>query len=120
MTRSPSRDDIETTPAPAGRRCPVCGTVFVPVRRQRYDTNACRQVAHRRRHAALPEPTDSPPARSRREQTIYVCTDCNTRYLAEQWCQDCRRPCRRLGPGGECGCGELLTVEELLGGATME
>jgi hypothetical protein len=115
----PSRDDTETMTDPRHRVCPVCATAFVPVGRQRYDTNACRQVAHRRRHADPVEPADVPPARARRDQTVYACIDCDVRYLAQQWCYDCARPCRRLGPGGECGCGELLTVDELLGGAPM-
>ena len=32
----------------------------------------------------------------------YQCSECETRYLAEQWCPDCARPCQRLGPGGIC------------------
>src|ERR1035437_5832043 len=35
-------------------------------------------------------------------QNIYQCSECETRYLAEQWCPDCARPCQRLGPGGIC------------------
>jgi hypothetical protein len=66
----------------------------------------------RRRHDAAP--IDVPAAASRRQHTIYECPECETRYLAEQWCAECTRPCRRLGPGGECSCGELLTIDELL------
>jgi hypothetical protein len=47
-------------------------------------------------------------------QAADQCTDCEARYLAGQWCSDCSRPCQRLGPGGYCPCGELLTVDELL------
>jgi hypothetical protein len=118
---TPLRDDNETTTSPPKPTCPICGAPFTPVRRQTYCTNACRQIAWRRRHT--PHDPDNattlPPARSRRDHTIYTCTDCDTRYLAEQWCHDCHRPCRRLGPGGECPCGELLTINELLQGDHM-
>ncbi len=55
-----------------------------------------------------------PATRSRRENTIYQGDECDTRYLAEQWCYDCNRPARRIGPGGACSWGELLTIDELL------
>jgi len=114
----PCRDDIETTTHPGQRPCPVCGTSFVPTRRQRYDTNACRQIAYRRRTARPTVP--DVPAERRRDTTVYRCTECDTRYLGQQWCFDCVRPCRRLGSGGECiHCGDPLTVDELLGGAPM-
>jgi hypothetical protein len=116
--RTPSRDDNETTTHPRQRTCPICATRFTPVRRQLYDTNACRQIAYRRRAATTTQPPAVPAGR-RRDSTIYHCTECDPRYLGEQWCPDCNRPCRRLGTGGECDCGELLTINELLGGAPM-
>jgi hypothetical protein len=43
--------------------------------------------------------------------------DCETRYLSEQQCPDCSRPCQRLGAGGICPCcEEMITVEELTEG----
>lgn len=107
---TPSRNDNETI------TCAACGTTVPRTGRRRYCTPACRQAAWRRRTTTTTtEPSPPlPPARSRRDHTIYQCTDCDTRYLGEQWCPDCTRPCRRLGPGGHCNCGELLTVEELL------
>jgi hypothetical protein len=108
----PPRDDNETTTPQ--RRCPICARPFTPIRRQTYCTNACRQIAWRRRHTTL-EPIKVAPARNRSDHTIYACIECDTRYLAQQWCPDCTRPCRRLGPGGQCDCGELLTIHELLG-----
>jgi hypothetical protein len=100
------------------RSCAVCGTTFPPAGRRRYCTDACRQAAWRRRAAAArPEPGPLPAARPRREGTIYQCPGCDARYLSEQWCPGCTRPCRRLGPGGACPCGELLTISELLSGA---
>lgn len=115
----PSRDDNETTTDRPEVRCPICGRCFTPNRRQAYCTNACRQTAWRRRRTlpAAPVPVST---NSRRHRTIYTCIDCDTRYLGEQWCRDCNRPCRRAGPGGECPhCGDLLTVEELLRGDAM-
>ena len=56
------------------------------------------------------------PATSRGSITVYACPDCEARYLAEQWCPDCNRPCRRVGTGGLCPCcEEPVTVDELLG-----
>lgn len=110
---------METTTQPWQRTCPVCATPFSPIRRQVYDTNACRQIAYRRRSAAAPTPPVVPPSRPR-ASTVYLCADCDTRYLGQQWCAECNRPCRRLGLGGECiHCGDLLTVDELLGGVVM-
>ncbi len=99
--------------------CPVCATVFTPIRRQRYCSPACRQAAWRTRQPA-PAATSNPdlihPKRSRRAITVYACPDCDTRYLADQWCPDCNRPCRRVGVGGFCpSCEEPVTVDELLG-----
>ena len=114
----PPRDDNETTTRTPKRPCPICGSPFTPIRRQLYCTNACRQTAHRRRKARTPAPV--PPAGQRRDHTIYQCPDCDNRYHAQQWCDDCNRPCRRLGTGGLCAhCGETLTIEELLAGETM-
>lgn len=117
MTDLPPRDDNETTTR--HRTCPTCTTPFTPIRRQAYCSSPCRKTAWRRRHQPKPPPPEVPAARSRTEHTIYLCTDCDTRYLAQQWCHDCNRPARRLGPGGECGCGELLTLNELLTGQPM-
>ncbi|HXZ72985.1 MAG TPA: hypothetical protein VEH31_19220 [Streptosporangiaceae bacterium] len=109
---SPQRDDNETT-THRTIDCPICARPFTPVRRQAYCTPACKQVAWRRR-IAPGTPAAIPPRRDR-SNVVYQCGECDTRYLAQQWCHDCARPCRRLGPGGECGhCGELLTAEELL------
>jgi hypothetical protein len=34
--------------------------------------------------------------------TIYVCSSCEQRFLAERRCDDCNRFCRSLGLGGLC------------------
>jgi len=95
---TPSRDDNVTTSTPTATACPVCGRGFIPVRRQRYCSPACRQGAYRRRQP--PAPTTAvavPPGRSRRAGTVYACTECEARYLGQQWCPDCNRPCTRIG-----------------------
>jgi hypothetical protein len=109
----PPRNDARNDPAAA---CPACGTPFTPAGRRRYRTDACRQAAWRRRHPTGPPAVPLPPPRPRRQGSIYQCTGCDTRYLSQQWCPGCTRPCRRPGPGGYCACGELLTVDELLNG----
>jgi hypothetical protein len=110
---APSRNDNVTTTA-----CPVCAASFAPVRRQRYCSPACRQAAWRAR-AADAERKAAATAISagggRREHTVYACTDCEQRYLGQQWCEDCARPCIRLGLGGLCTeCEEPTTIDELL------
>ncbi len=117
MPDTPARDDNETT----SNRCPICSTPFTAIRRQRYCTNACRQIAYRRRHHP-PEPTIELPPGSQRENTVYACDECDQRYHAQQWCPDCQRPCRRIGPGGTCPhCDEPVAVQELFNppGAAM-
>jgi hypothetical protein len=115
---SPPRDDIETT-SPAPRwQCPTCGARFRRVRRQRYCSPACKQAAWRARQHPLaqapPDTTPQPPAR-RRDVTVYTCPDCEERYLGQQWCYECNRPCTRTGIGGLCpACDHPVAVEELL------
>ena len=113
MPEHPTRDDNETTTT----RCPICRTPFIAVRRQRYCTNACRQIAYRRRHhTADPAVVLDPPAASRRDHTIYACSECDQRYLGQQWCPNCQHPCRRIGPGGICPhCDEPVAINEITG-----
>jgi hypothetical protein len=107
----PPRSDIATTSA-----CPVCSTPFTPIRRQRYCTPACRQAAWRARH---PDPTPQPailvaPRTPRRDITVYQCSDCDTRYLGQQWCPDCNKPCVRVDLGGLCPeCDEPVTITDI-------
>ena len=104
---TPRRDDNVTTTGTAA--CPVCGTPFIPVRRQRYCCAACKQKAFRLRRPAPVPPAPAGPRPAR----VYQCGECEQRYL-EQWCHDCTRPCRALGPGGLCPCcGEAVAVSEL-------
>ena len=95
--------------------CPVCGAPFTRTGRRRYRGGACRQAAWRRRTAGPPATQQPLPAAwTRRDGTICQCGKCEARYLGEQWCTDCSQPCRRTGPGGQCPCGELLTIDELI------
>ena len=114
---TPSRNDNETTSVRPAAACPVCGTAFSPVRRQRFCSSACRQAAWRTRHTAtvLEERRPETPRRGRRQISVYACPDCEQRYLGVQWCEDCVRPCTLLGVGGlsPC-CDEPITIDELL------
>jgi hypothetical protein len=107
----PPRNDIETTSG-----CPLCGTAFTRVRRQRYCSPACRQAAWRGRSAPATQhpPAAVTPQRTRREITIYQCAECDARYLGEQWCPDCQRPCIRIDYGGLCPhCDEPVAIKDL-------
>jgi len=105
--------DVSVT-APA---CAACGGQLPTGRSRRFCSPACRQAAYRRRHQPDVQTAAPPPrGRSRLQGTVYQCPECETRYLAEQWCPDCSQPCRRLGAGGTCpSCEEVITIEELVG-----
>ena len=97
------RDDTATI------ACPVCGAGFEPEGRQRFCSTSCRQQAWRRTRTAPVEPVVT------RADTVYVCPDCDARYLGEQRCDDCNTWCRRLGPGGLCPCcDEPIAITDLL------
>jgi len=109
-THTPPSDACVTA-----RRCPACGLNLPAGRARRFCSPACRQAAYRRRHQQLPPEVPLPPRRSRLQGTVYECIECETRYLAEQWCPDCALPCRRLGPGGACPCcQEVIIIAELI------
>lgn len=113
MPDSPSRDATVTAP------CPICGRGFLPRRGRRYCSPTCRQAGFRRRHAAA---DTTPPAlpfpTSRTSTGVYECPGCGERLTGERRCPDCNLYARRIGTGGAChGCGEILTIEELLEGA---
>lgn len=105
---TPPRDDAVTT-----TRCPLCSSAFTPAGRQRFCSHACRQAAYRRRLPSTP-PTAVPTPRARRDITVYECEDCGQRYYAQQWCEDCNRPCRRIGTGGLCPhCDSAVAIADL-------
>ncbi|MBA3529374.1 MAG: hypothetical protein H0T91_08725 [Propionibacteriaceae bacterium] len=94
--------------------CLTCGRQLPIGRSRRFCSPACRQAAYRRRHQPAAAEVPPPPVQSRLHGTVYQCPDCETRYLAEQWCPDCTRPCRRIGAGGSCPCcEEVITLDEL-------
>lgn len=114
---SPQRNDNVTTSGSQQGSCRRCGKQFRRIRRQLYCEPACRQAAWRARHTEIELATaaPNPPIRHRRNVTVYVCGECEQRYLGEQWCHDCSRPCTRDGLGGLCPCcDEPVTVEDLL------
>jgi predicted amidophosphoribosyltransferase len=89
--------------------CPACGRNLDHGRR--YCSNACRQLAYRRRHEVPVVPL--PP--SGRATTVFACPSCETYLLGEQRCPDCNVFARRVGPGGECPhCGGIVAVTELV------
>src|SRR5450759_2146013 len=66
------------------------------------------------------EPHRSPPPAAATTPSTSAAR-AGTRYLGEQWCADCVRPCRALGLGCSCGhCGDLLTLDELLAGEVLQ
>lgn len=106
---APSSDVSVTAPS-----CLACGQQLPSGRSRRFCSPACRQAGYRRRHRPDPHTLPLLPRHSRLEGTVYQCPECETRYLAEQWCPDCSRPCRRLGAGGCCpNCEDVITIEEL-------
>jgi hypothetical protein len=116
-TRAPAKTQPTPpapTPAAANTPCPVCAKVFTPVRRQAYCSPACRQAAWRARHQDRTPPVVVAPRTSRREVTVYQCSECDARYIGQQWCHDCNRPCARLDFGGACPhCDEPVAVTDI-------
>jgi hypothetical protein len=105
----PGRNDNTTT-----LTCPTCAAPFTPIRRQRYCSSACRQAAWRARHTPPPVTVVVPPRTPRRDITVYQCPDCDARYLGQQWCPDCNRPCIRIDLGGLCPhCDEPVAISDL-------
>ncbi len=82
--------------------------------------NWSRSAASRPGGPASPPATAIPallvgPGRSRRQDTVYTCTECDQRYLGQQWCPDCCRPCTRTGTGGLCpACDHPVTLDDLI------
>jgi hypothetical protein len=121
MSANPVRDDTRYDSQPLAT-CPICRTEFRPDGRGRFCRPRCRQTAYRLRHrqadtATLADVTDQ----LRREhrliaRTVYECSSCQERLLGERRCSSCNLWCRKEGIGGECGgCGEIVTISELLG-----
>ena len=112
MAERPWRNDSVTIADSTLRvPCRVCQQSFAPSGRRRYCSDRCRQAAWRQRQPVAEFP---PPPPTRRGTTIYACGSCDRRFLGEQWCSDCQRPCRRIGPGGLCPhCDEPVALSDL-------
>ena len=112
-----SRDRV--SPSRNGTVTASCG---VATHRCRPEDNGCGALtpvarAHGAAATTNVTPVELSAARSRREQPVYECPECETRLLGEQRCQDCATFMRRLGSGGLCPCsGEPITINELLNG----
>ena len=96
--------------------CAHCGAALPPGRARRYCSAACRQAGYRRRaSAARPAPPLLPPRRSRTTTGACQCLGCDGLLAGERRSPDCNLFTRRIGDGGSCpGCGEILTITELL------
>jgi hypothetical protein len=94
--------------------CGVCGQALPAGRTRAWCSDACRQAAWRRRHAA-PRPVLAAKA-----DTVYECPVCEARYVGEQRCESCNSWCRRLGPGAPCPhCEEPVAVSDLVSEAQL-
>ena len=90
--------------------CPVCDNEFPASGRRHYCSSACKQQAWRDRHA-LP----ALPARTSRADTVYICPECDTRYLGERRCPDCNLFNRSLGPGAPCPhCDKPIALSDII------
>lgn len=111
---------IQEEPIPVALRnvtaetCQSCGETLLPGRRRAFCSSRCRQAGYRRRRGAQPVTTAPVPVGGRRNVTVYACPDCDTRYLGEQYCPECRTFCTRIGIGGPCPhCSEPVAVDDL-------
>jgi hypothetical protein len=121
MSANPVCDDRRNDSQPQAF-CPTCGDEFQPNGRGRFCKPRCRQKAYRFRLRQVDTATlVDITKRLRREhrliaQTVYECSSCQERLLGERRCNSCNLWCRNIGIGGDCsGCGEIVTVSELLG-----
>ena len=66
-----------------------CGRAFVSDRRRIWCSDACRQRGFRLRR----QPADAAPLmlprRLPKAVIVYICPECDTRYLGVQRCEDC-------------------------------
>ena len=105
--------DVSVTPP-----CPICQQPLPAGRARRWCSPRCRQTAYRRRQALTPT-IDVPTAASSIATGVYECPECGQRLAGERRCPECNLYARRIGTGGCCtGCGEILTIDELMEAAT--
>jgi tRNA(Ile2) C34 agmatinyltransferase TiaS len=90
--------------------CPVCDNDFAASGRRRYCSNACKQKAWRDHQA---QPHDRHPVVS--ADTVYICPQCETRYLGERRCPDCNLFTKSLGRGAPCPhCDEPIALTDII------
>ncbi len=107
------------TPPPPERSCPGCGRRFVSDRRRIWCSDACRQRGFRLRRQPADEAPLLLPRRLPKDVIVYICPECETRYLGAQRCENCGVFCRRLGPGAPCPhCDEPVVLSDLVTGTT--
>lgn len=112
-TSSGTRADISVRNDTATMTCGQCGHTFRPVGRRQWCSDACRQAAWRQRNST-PRPAVVLAAKPLKADTVYECPNCETRYLAQQYCPDCHTFCRNIGRGGSCPhCDEPVTIADL-------
>lgn len=111
-------DDAPTAPsrdATVTAHCLCCQRPIPTGRGRLYCTARCRQAAYRRRHTTATPPLALPVTSRRRDTSVYICPECDTRTVGRQRCEDCNIFTQRLGTGGHCPhCEEPVTIEELL------
>jgi hypothetical protein len=101
------------------RSCPACGLTFIADRRRVWCSNACRQRGYRLRCQPPADTLVVLPVPLPKTAVVYVCPECDTRYVGVQRCELCHVFCRRAGPGGPCPhCDEPVVVTDLIPGAT--
>lgn len=90
--------------------CPVCNRAFDASGRRRYCSDACKQKAWRDQRAQPPLTRRPPPI-----DTVYLCPQCDARYLGERRCPDCHLFTRSLGPGAPCPhCDEPIALVDII------
>jgi hypothetical protein len=62
--------------------CPACGQAFTRAGRRIWCSDACKQAAWRRRNPP-PAAPQLPPARHRRDHTVYECCDASSHAVSE-------------------------------------
>jgi hypothetical protein len=95
----------------------MCGNGYPPSGRRRYCSDNCRVAAWRARHHPTPPQPPVPPQGAKRAVTVYICDNCDSRALGEQYCPDCHTFMRAAGIGAECPCcSEPIAIAELTKG----
>jgi tRNA(Ile2) C34 agmatinyltransferase TiaS len=90
--------------------CPVCSGAFDGSGRSRYCSDACKQKAWRDKRAQPPLTRRVAPI-----DTVYLCPQCETRYLGDRRCPDCNLFTNSLGRGAACPyCDEPIALVDII------